>query len=251
MYRLLIVDDEPLMRRGIKHLADLHSLGIETVFEAGNGLEALEVLNSEPIDILLLDINMPKMDGLTLAEKAKEIQQNIKICMITGYDDFDYAVKALRVGVDDYILKPVSKKDIEEVLKKMTKAIAHEAVEEEKEVLNQVVEQEQTFELKLASCLQDHVYESQFNLTFLADFLGFSKGYLSTVFKEIYGIPFQDYVIKKRIERGKLLLISTDMKNYEIAYEIGFEDVNYFATRFKKTVGMTPKQYKQKVMHND
>jgi len=250
MYRLLIVDDEPLMRRGIKLLADLKRLGIEEVHEASNGNEAMVLMNQVTFDIILLDINMPQMDGLTFAEKAKKLQPKVRICIITGYDYFEYAQKALKAGVEDYILKPVSKTDIEEVLNKMIKLITNESVHAEIETLKTNVSEDldhTNLEVKLKNEVASNIYEPDFSLVALAEIMGFSTGHLSNIFKSIYGIPFKDYVIKQRMDRAKVLLLTTDMKNYEISREIGIEDVNYFATRFKKTTQLTPKQYKEKV----
>lgn len=251
MYTLLIVDDEPLMRRGIKLLADLHTLNIETVLEAGNGEEALSLLNQQQVDLILLDINMPRMDGLTFAEKAKQKWPKVKICMVTGYDYFEYARRALRLGIDEYLLKPVSKKDIELVLHQLIEKLEKSAVHEELNRLDVQPVSEQTFEEQLKATFEAELYKPEMSLSYLADCLGFSSGYLSGIFKEIYGMAFQDYVIKRRMDKAKSYLISTDMKNYEVAEAIGYEDVNYFATRFKKTTGLTPKQYKKKVIHHE
>ena len=88
-------------------------------------------------------------------------------------------------------------------------------------------------------------------MTQTAENLGFNSSYLSGIIKQIYGIPFQEYVTLKRMEQAKILCLSTDMKNYEIAEEIGYEDVNYFTNRFKKTFGITPKQFKQGMKPNE
>ncbi|MEF9988649.1 MAG: response regulator, partial [Christensenella sp.] len=117
MYRILIVDDEALVRRGIKRSINWNELDIEMVAEAENGVEALEqVLENEP-DIILLDICMPKMDGLEFASIVKQKYPHIKIIIITGFDDFEYARTALRAGVDDYILKPITKEMVEKVVR--------------------------------------------------------------------------------------------------------------------------------------
>lgn len=248
MYTLLIVDDEPLVRRGIKNLADLGGLKITKVLEAGNGEQALGLLSEEP-DLILLDINMPKMDGLTFSKAAKEILPEVKICMVTGYDYFDYAIQALKIGVDDYILKPVSRKDIEMVLKKMLDKIESKKVKEALEELGSSVDEEVSFEKSLRNYVDKEIFNSSFSLTSTADYLGFSSNYLSGLFKDTYNMSFQDYVVKTRIERAKVLLLSSEKKNYEIANLIGIEDVNYFSTRFKKSTGLTPKQYKNKVRY--
>lgn len=119
MYNLLIVDDEPIIRRGIKSLAILSEIGINKIFEAGNAEKCLEIIDKEQIDIIMLDINMPNTDGLTLAKMLKEKNQNFAIIMVTGYDYFEYMQTAIRLGVDDYLLKPVNKTDIELLLRRM------------------------------------------------------------------------------------------------------------------------------------
>ena len=118
--RLLIADDEPLIRRGIKKLVNLSEIGIEEVYEADNGEETLQLFEQYHPEIVLLDINMPRVDGLTVAKEIKSLSPETKIAMLTGYNYFDYAQKAIRIGVEDYILKPVSKKEITEIIAKFT-----------------------------------------------------------------------------------------------------------------------------------
>lgn len=249
MYNLLIVDDEPLVRRGIKELVDLKTLGIEKVFEAPNGEKALEIFKSETIDIVLLDINMPKLNGLSLAELMKQENDKVKIAMITGYDYFEYAVQALRVGVDEYILKPVSRKDIDLLLKKLITKMEDEQKVKAVDQFEGQLDIDISFDDKLRKVVSDHLFDMNFSLKYLSEKMNLSSSYLSNIFKEIYGIPFQNYVLDQRMEKAKVLLIASDMKNYEIAEAIGYEDVNYFSTRFKKSTGMTPKQYKGTVQH--
>lgn len=240
MIRLLIVDDEPLVRRGIKSLVDFKSLNIDHVEEASNGEEALEKFKNFLPHLVLADINMPKMDGLSFSEAVKKIDPSVKIALVTGYDYFDYAVQALKLGVDDYVLKPISKKDIEEVLRKLIHKMSDDALE--KEIGPVDYEEDQMTKL-----LTEYQYNMDFSLKQLSELMGYSPNHLSGLFKKQYGMTFQDYLIHTRIEKAKRLILTTDLKNYEIAERIGFGDVSYFGTRFKKLVGMSPKQYKEKV----
>ena len=255
MYNLLIVDDEPIIRRGIKSLAILSEIGINKIFEAGNAEKCLEIIDKEQIDIIMLDINMPNTDGLTLAKMLKEKNKNSAIIMVTGYDYFEYMQTAIRLGVDDYLLKPVNKTDIELVLKRMINKIEKIRLENRLSKLNVTSE-------SISSCdnssfksvreyMNEHLFDSDLSLGYMAETLGFNSSYLSGIIKQIYGIPFQEYVALKRMEQAKILCLSTDMKNYEIAEEIGYEDVNYFTNRFKKTFGITPKQFKQGMKQNE
>ena len=255
MYNLLIVDDEPIIRRGIKSLAILSEIGINKIFEAGNAETCLEIIDKEQIDIIMLDINMPNTDGLTLAKMLKEKNKNFAIIMVTGYDYFEYMQTAIRLGVDDYLLKPVNKTDIELVLKRMIDKIEKIRLENRLSELNVTSESitigdNSSFKV-VREYMNEHLFDSDLSLGYMAENLGFNSSYLSGIIKQIYGIPFQEYVALKRMEQAKILCLSTDMKNYEIAEEIGYEDVNYFTNRFKKTFGITPKQFKQGMKPNE
>lgn len=119
----MVADDEPLIRRGIKQLIDLSSLRIQEIYEASNGEEALKVFEEFKPDCLM-DINMPKIDGLSVAKKIKAINPDTKIlAIITGYNYFDYAQSAIKIGVEDYILKPISKKDVSEIIVKLVNSL--------------------------------------------------------------------------------------------------------------------------------
>lgn len=258
MYKLLIADDEALIREGIRKLVDFESLGIGEVFEASSGSKAIELFEANTPEIVLLDINMPILNGLEVAKKIKQKAPDTKIAIITGYDYFDYAVTALKIGVEDYILKPISKQDVQDVLAKLIRA--YEAILEQRELRNLMSsilteaskttyssENEDTYKIIIQDYLSENVFKASFTLSELAAHVGLNTNYLSSVFKINFGIPFQDYVLNMRLERAKILLLSTEMKNYEIAEAIGIEDVNYFGVRFKNKFGLSPKQYKQRI----
>jgi len=120
MWELVIADDEPKIRRGIENMLDWHGLNIKIVGEAEDGEIALEVIKEKEPHIILLDINMPFLNGLSLLQKLKDINNKSIVIIISGYDDFSYAQRALQFDVFDYILKPVNKKSMEEII---TKAI--------------------------------------------------------------------------------------------------------------------------------
>ena len=119
VYKLLIIDDERIVRQGIIKSIDFNILGFNEVFEEENGEEALTIVEENPIDIVLADINMPKINGIDFAKNIKQRDKSVKIAFITGYDYFDYAISAIKIGVDDYILKPVSQREVIQVLRKL------------------------------------------------------------------------------------------------------------------------------------
>jgi two-component system response regulator YesN len=251
MYKLLVVDDEPIIRKGIIKLINYEELAVRSIFEASDGRSALEIVKREKPDIILADINMPVMDGLEFAAKAKEVNRDSKIAMITGYNYFDYAVAALKAGVDDYVVKPVSKDDIKQLLVKLIHDIktqrSNSMLRESVEKITGIKQEtgiESEYRQDIINIISRRYSDSSFSLKALADEIALSPGYLSSHFKEVFGITFHDYLISERLERAKILVLSSGMKNYEIAEQVGFEDPNYFSTAFKKRFGMSPSKFK-------
>ena len=243
MYKLMIADDEPLIRRGIKQLIDLSSLQIGEIHEASTGEEALKVFEEFKPEIVLMDINMPKIDGLSVAKKIKSINPDTKIAIITGYNYFDYAQTAIKIGVEDYILKPVTKSEIEALLVKVVAKLNEE--KRQRELLALASEDEPSSgTLHFEKLILEQLSNPNLALGELAKQLGFSTNYLSLLIKKELGMSFQEYVTQQRIQKAKRLLLSTDMKIYEVALAVGIEDMNYFSYRFKSIVGVSPKSYR-------
>lgn len=112
--KLLIVDDEPIICQGLKMTIPWQGLNVEVIGEAYDGEEALSIIKENHVDIILTDVSMPVMDGLALAENVSNHFPHIHMIFISGYDEFEYAKRAIRLGVRDYLLKPV---DIDELIK--------------------------------------------------------------------------------------------------------------------------------------
>ncbi len=123
--KVMVVDDEELSKDKIVYLLQSSSVSFEIVLTAGNGREALELIEGGELpDVILTDIRMPVMNGLELIEAVKEKYPDIRFIVTSGYADFDYAVKAMKHGVTDYVLKPVKAQDLIPVVEAMRDAIA-------------------------------------------------------------------------------------------------------------------------------
>lgn len=257
MYTLLVIDDEPLVRRGIVSLIPFEELGVSKVLEAENGEKGIALVKECKPDIILCDINMPKMNGLEFSQRVKDEYPWIKIAIITGYDYFDYARKAIKTGVEDYVLKPVSKNDVYEVVASLIEKIKKDATLNEvyKTIKNDQDEKSRMssvndylgYKKQIDEIFEQYYCSREFSLSFLAQKLALNDNYLSTLFKKTYNTTFQEYLLTKRLEKSKVLLLTTSMRNYEIAEEIGIIDANYFSTLFKKRYGDSPSKYKKKV----
>ena len=257
MYSILIIDDEPIIRRGIKTFIDFEKYKISDVYEAEDGNSAFKTFSEVLPDFVLLDINIPFKNGLTLAEEMKYLKSDVKIAIISGYDYFEYAQKALKIGVEDYILKPVSKTDINEIISKLIYKLEEDKrYNEARKIINKISQSEKSnknishskYKDILTKKIEEKYSDISFNLNSLADEMNLSSGYLSSLFKNLFGIPFQDYLNNIRMEKAKLLLLTTDLKNYQIGELVGMENFNYFNSKFKKTFGMTPKEFKKSVL---
>ena len=242
MYSLLIVEDESLVRRGLTSLIDYKQLGISDVQEAENGKQAWEMIQQQQPDILLTDINMPQMDGITLAQQVKLHYPYTHIVFLTGYDYVDYLLSALKLGADDYLLKPISKKEIEAFFVTVVGKLEKERKESQIHQVDIVSE-----ETEIEKIIHSQLDNPDLSLVKVAEQLGFTPNYVSVLIKKKLGMTFQDYVITQRMNKAKVLLLSTSMKIYEVALAVGMEDVNYFSVRFKQIVGVTPKQFQKGV----
>ncbi len=123
MYRLMIVDDEANIRDSITRLINLESMGFTLVATATNGIEALEYLEEATVEVLITDINMPFLDGLGLTARLRKRGNNCKVIFLTGYDEFEYAKEAVTLNVEKYILKPITKAELTEVLLEVKKQL--------------------------------------------------------------------------------------------------------------------------------
>lgn len=129
MYTLLIVDDEHIICNGLKEYINWELLKINSVYAVNSVDEALDFLSDNYIDIVITDIRMPIHDGIYLTENIKMYYPDIKVLMLSGYDDFEYAKRAIHLGVEDYLSKPV---DFDELTQAVAKVI--EKIEEEKQI---------------------------------------------------------------------------------------------------------------------
>lgn len=131
MYSLLIADDEPIIRRGVSTIIDWKSLGIDQIYQAGDGEEALDIIRNHHVDLLLTDIIMPFMDGLQLTEVLNREYPDIQIVILTGHEDFEYARKSIGLGVKAFILKPIGAETLYAEMQRILKGLKQQKKEKE------------------------------------------------------------------------------------------------------------------------
>lgn len=117
MYRVMLVEDEEFILQGIYQIIDWEKLDLKVVHMAHDGMEALQLWEMEEVDIVITDISMPEMNGLQLMEELRKRAEHVRFIILSGYDEFEYARKAIRLDVENYILKPIDEEQLEQVLK--------------------------------------------------------------------------------------------------------------------------------------
>ncbi len=123
MMKVMLVENEELILQGIRNILDWEALGLKVVHMAHDGQEALDMWEKEPVHIVVTDISMPVMDGLTLLRKIREKEEQVRFIILTGYDEFAYAREAIRLEVENYILKPINEEELERQLKETVQKI--------------------------------------------------------------------------------------------------------------------------------
>lgn len=240
--KLLIADDEDTIRKGMEKYIALHSDRFAKIYEAENGQEALDLLLQYQPEMVLLDIQMPLKNGVEVMQEAERAGVHPVIIILSGYDDFKYAQQAIRFGAKEYLLKPVRAADILECLNRLAdEAYGKESTQEsseDEEQKNRFVKQAQEY-------MKEH-YNEELSLQEVAEKVGISAGYLSTMFTQNLNCSFVDYLNQIRIDRACVYLEQNYLKNYEIAYKVGFKDDKYFSKVFRKIKGMSPKEYRNR-----
>jgi len=238
--KLLIVDDEDTIRNGISKYIQLHTDRFDQVLVACNGEEALEIIFRNKPDIMILDMQMPVKDGIEVMREASRVGMLPYTLVLSGYDEFKYCQQALRLGAEDYLLKPVRSSDILHMVHEAADKLFGEEAPSAQEFAgekNQLVEIAKEY-------VQEHYFE-KITLTDVAEKIGVTPGYLSTLFQKELEKGFIDFLNEVRIERACTYLQQNYFKTYEIAYKVGFNDEKYFSKVFKKIKGCSPSEYKK------
>ncbi len=251
MTKVLIVDDEKYVRMGIKSDTDWALIGCEVVAEASNGQMGLEMADEYRPDLVISDIRMPKMDGIEMAGKLLEKYPDMKVIFLTAYSEFEYARAAVRMGVSDYLLKPFKDGELEGSIQRLlhlhTNApIEQKQLEEELFSLRKKEEISNRYVQTAVEYIEKNFQDPDFSIGGLAESMSVSEGHISRLFKSETGTSIGNYLTKFRIKKAMDYLKDVQVKVYEVAERVGYQDIAYFSNTFKKLVGRTPSEYQSK-----
>lgn len=236
--RVLLVDDEIMIREGFKRLFDWEGHDCQVVGEAADGMEALAQIDALRPDIVIMDINIPIMNGLKVIQVSRMKHPNTAFVIVSGYDDFSYCREALRLQITDYILKPVNYDEFGTCIDNLKISLFQQRLSTEPE------QQEERTITGITRYLQEHLAE-EMSLSILAERFHLNPQYISQLFKSEIGVGFLAYLTNIRMEKAKKLLLSSSLPIADVAEQSGYGDYRVFTKVFKKAEGITPSQYRR------
>lgn len=261
-YSVLLVEDEISIREGIRDIIEWEKLGFHFAAEAKNGREALEIFHRIRPDLVITDIRMPQCGGLEFIAAIRESSpggaDETKVVILTGFDDFDYARRAIRLKVRDYLLKPVSPGELTALLGQLKRELDETAARRPPEkpcasphpAERRVNNHNRHHPLsgtaeKAKAYIESHYMQSSLAIEDLCSRLAVSPSTLSRIFRSQLHTTFSAYLREVRIRAAEELIRRTDMRGKEIAYQVGFSSPHYFSHVFTVHRGCSPSEYRR------
>lgn len=244
MISVMIIEDEPSALDRYSNYVECYGNFLNVSARAYTSIEAWELFQKVKPDILFSDIRIPGENGLDLISRFRKTGWNGELVIISGYDDFSYAQKAIQISVTDYLLKPVFQDDFNRILDRLLEKLRRRTGEGEfPEKSNpqwpeHIVRAEQYIKIHL---------EQDITLTDAADYSFVSSSYLSSSFHKVLGVTFIEHIRQIRIEKAKKLLQTTRLSLKDIGEKCGLPDPSYFNRSFRKVTGISPSRYRQEV----
>lgn len=238
--RVLLVDDEENILEGYQKVFDWARYQCEVVGTALDGEEAVEKARELRPDIVIMDINLPKINGLEairIIQNEVEEGRRIHMVVVTGYDEFTYCQEALRLRVTDFLLKPIDFGSFGELMEELVKKVRENP--QRRPPMSETLK-------KIIDWLEENMEKEDMSLTLLAERMEMNPAYISQLFKKELGMGYHAYLNQMRVERAKQYLREGRESVTSVAYRVGFGDYRVFTKVFKNVVGETPSQYRKK-----
>lgn len=234
--KAVLADDERIALKMVNKLIDWKGLDLTLVGWAENGPDLLELIREKKPDIVVTDIMMPGMTGLEIIAKALEEGMTPRFVITSAYANFTYAQTAMRLGVRDFLEKPVDSQELNQALKKIVK---------EMPVQDKTMSAVSAVIRTVKNYIDDH-YAQKITLENVSNEAYVSPNYLSGLFKKEMGVNFSEYLTEVRINKAKVLLGDLKYSIEEISGMVGFKDSGYFCSVFRKKVGCSPTEFRKK-----
>ena len=253
MYKVIIVEDEEIIRKGIRFSVRWDELDCKIVAECSNGEEGAAAIRSYHPDIVITDINMPVIDGLEMIRQTYE-EEEYSAIILSGYSSFEYAQTAIKYGVLGYLLKPLRREEIKDAIQKAKlecekrnsyRSHGDSAKSLTEKFLGEVpagYAGNDALVHQMLDFVREH-YSQKLVMNDVVKELNYSDTFLNKKFKEAMGTTFMEYVNRFRIQRAIEMMTQEKLPLQEVAWKCGIGEYKYFSTVFKKYLGCSPKEY--------
>lgn len=243
-YAVLVVDDEKLIAKNIAKSIEQVNDSFQVVSICSDGVDAVEYIKNNDINVVFTDIRMPEMDGLALARFISEKYPYIECIIVSGYDDFEYAKSAITCQVKNYLLKPINKEELRKCLSDIERRFHASFIN-----LDRISSEDRKGKKpdEIVLLVKEYIhrhYQDIIDLSVISDKFGFSASYLTKIFMKYEGMSPSKYVKQYRISVAKQLLKNTDIPISVISSQTGFGDQFHFSKTFKGATGISPTQYR-------
>ncbi len=287
MYKVLLVDDEYMVTEGLKRLIPFDKWDMEVVATASHADEALEYVQENPVDVIISDVNMPDKTGLDMIREMKEILPDAAYILLSGYQEFDYVKRAMNLSVVDYLVKPVDKVELGNLLEKIAGQLGERG--KKSQTLSQELDEAgfvsylgdkenwwiglskekqgsftipyyvlgQDWQIFISDQPLDGLVVTPFEAPYQEHFerwklnaektLFINPVYLGQLIKRETDSTFAELLNKQRIKAAQQLLLSTSDSIEDICYAVGYSNLGYFYKVFRKLCGKSPKAYRKQV----
>ncbi len=247
-YSVLVLDDEEFFVEVLIEDTDWSSCGISKVKGVYSVREAKEYLRENTVNILLCDVEMPGESGLDLVEWVMEFARfsgEPMICiMLTCHPEYEFLRKAMQLGCQDYLLKPLDTGELQKCLAKATDTLREQEKKERKTPDREPESGKELIRQKILPYIEENLSEP-FTVSDLADSVGLNPQYMMRTFKKLTGLSVLEYVTDRKIKKAKELLLTTDTSIEQISEELGYFNYSYFFKMFKRAEGISPGQYRK------
>ena len=246
--KIIVAEDEQRSREGLCRLLESMGEDCQLVGRAANGSAALDMLLQLKPDVVFTDIKMPIMDGMELIGQARVHGVRAEFVIISGYADFEFARKSISLDVAEYLLKPVTREDVERALDRVKERLEGRRSGSDVRMgrLRERYPDAHPAVLRALDIIEA-AYSSRVNQRDLAGELSVSPEYFSYLFSKNVGMTFSDFLRRFRVDRAKALYASGACPRGEVPYRVGFSDAKYFSQVFRAIEGVSPAEYVKKL----
>lgn len=255
--KVLIADDELISRIVVRRSLKNYCPAVTEIEEASDGEDAVEQARKLDADVVLMDIEMPGINGMEAARRIKRWKNECIVIFLTAFADFQYAKEAISIGASEYLVKPIVPEELKEVIEKCSHRLGMNL---EKHTVDPSAEISETEEERgsfsesmtgragmIMAQAKEYVelhYMDDLTIDSLAQKFGISTNYLNRLFRNCCGMPGKEYLIYIRVEQAKLYLKNPALTIRNVGQMVGYEDPNYFTRIFKKKTGVTPAEFR-------